>query len=73
VLAKYADLLCAVPLPTYSPKLNLIERRRCFLRRKVMRNYLFECITDLVTAVERFLADMNNNRAETLFVIGNLQ
>lgn len=73
VLAKYADRLCVVALPTYSPKLNLIERLWKHLRRKVTHNHLFACIADLVAAVERFLTDMNTRRAEVLSVIGNPQ
>jgi putative transposase len=73
VLTKYADRLCVVALPTYSPKLNLIERLWKHLRRKVTHNHLFQCITDLIAAVEQFLTDLNKHRAEVLSVIGNPQ
>lgn len=73
VLAKYADRLCVVALPTYSPKLNLIERLWKHLRRKVTHNHLFACIADLVAAVEQFLTGLNDRRAEVLSVIGNPQ
>lgn len=73
VLANYADRLCVVPLPTYSPKLNWIERLWKHLRRKVTHNHLFDCITDLVAAVDQFLTGINGHRTEVLSVIGNLQ
>jgi putative transposase len=71
VLAKYADRLEVVGLPTYSPKLNLIERLWKYLRRKVTHNHLFDCIADLVAAVDEFLADLDSRRSEVLSVIGN--
>lgn len=73
VLAKYADRLGVVPLPTYSPKLNLIERLWKHLRRKVTHNYLFAGIDDLVAAVKQFLTDLDSHRVEVLSVIGNPQ
>lgn len=73
VLDKYADRLCVVALPTYSPQLNLIERLWKHLRRKVTHNHLFKCIDDLVAAVEQFLTSLNDRPAEVLSVIGNPQ
>lgn len=70
-LTKYADRLCVVALPTYSPKLNLIERLWKHLRRKVTHNHLFTCIGDLVAAVEQFLTSLNKHPVEVLSVIGN--
>ena len=72
-LAKYADRLQVMALPTYSPKLNLIERLWKHLRRKVTHNHLFEGIDDLVTAVEQFFAYLAAHPAEVLSVIGNPQ
>ena len=73
MLAKYADRLCVVALPTYSPKLNLIERFWKHLRRKVTHNHLFKGIDALVAAVEQFLTSLNDRRTEVLSVIGNPQ
>lgn len=73
MLAKYADRLEVMALPTYSPKLNLIERLWKHLRRKVTHNHLFGCIADLVAAVTKFLTDLDGSRAEVLSVIGNPQ
>lgn len=73
VLEKYTDRLTVVPLPTYSPKLNLIERLWKHLRRLVTHNHMFASIADLIVAVEQFFADMNGNRSVVLSVIGNPQ
>lgn len=71
LLAKYADRLFLIPLPTYAPKLNLIELLWKHLRRQVTHNHLFETITDLVEAVEQFFCRLNANRSEVLSVIGS--
>ena len=70
VLARYADRLTLVPLPTYSPKLNLIELLWKYLRRKVTHNHLFESVGALVEAVEAFFARLDSHPAEVLSVIG---
>ena len=70
VLEKYADRLFIVPLPTYSPQLNVIERLWKHLRRRVTHNYLFASIEKLVAAVKQFFKDMDSHRTETLSVIG---
>jgi len=73
VLAKYADRLQVMALPTYSLKLNLSERLWKHLRRKVTHNHLFDSIADLVAAVTHFLTDLDSRRSEVLSVIGNPQ
>jgi len=70
VLAQYADRLTLVPLPTYAPKLNVIELLWKHLRRKVTHNHLFESIDQLVMAVNQFLHTMNEHRTELLSVLG---
>lgn len=69
-LEKYADRLEIVALPTYAPKLNVIERFWKYLRRKVTHNHLYETISMLVEAVKDFLNSLNERRAEVLSVIG---
>lgn len=59
-----------VALPTYAPKLNVIEMLWKHLRRKVTHNHLYETISKLVEAVEDFLKSLNERRAEVLSVIG---
>ena len=55
VLDKYADRLTVFALPTYSPKLNVIELLWKYLRRRVTHNHLFQSITALLAAVEDFI------------------
>jgi transposase len=70
ILDKYADRIEVVPLPTYSPKLNIIEMLWKYLRRKVTHNHLFNSIEKLVEAVLEFLKSLNEKPAEVLSVIG---
>jgi transposase len=70
VLARYADRLTVVALPTYSPKLNLIELLWKHLRRKVTHNHLFESLGTLVEAVEAFFVRLDLHPAEVFSVIG---
>ena len=55
VLATYAERLTVFALPTYSPKLNVIELLWKYLRRRVTHNHLFQSITALLAAVEDFI------------------
>jgi transposase len=70
VLESYADRLTVAPLPTYSPKLNVIELLWKYLRRKVTHNHLFDSIETLVEAVEAFFARLDSHPAEVLSAIG---
>ena len=70
VPVRYADRLTIVALPTYSPKLNLIELLWKHLRRKVTHNHLFESVSTLVQAVEAFFVRLDSHPAEVLSVIG---
>jgi transposase len=70
ILDRYADRIEVVPLPTYSPKLNVIELLWKHLRRKVTHNHLFASIEKLVDAVLVFLKSLNEKPAEVLSCIG---
>jgi transposase len=70
LLALYADRLMVVALPTYSPKLNLIELLWKYLRRKVTHNHLFRSVGALIEVVEAFSTDLDSRPAEVLSVIG---
>jgi transposase len=70
VLKCYADRLEPCELPTYAPQLNLIELLWKHLRRKVTHNYLFESVAALIAAVEQFFAELDNQPATVLSVIG---
>jgi hypothetical protein len=71
VLARYADRLCVVGLPTYAPQLNVIERLWKRLRRQVTHNHLFTGLTELVAAVEQFFRDLDSRLADVRALIGN--
>lgn len=70
VLDSYADRLVVAPLPTYSPKLNLIELLWKYLRRKVTHNHLFDSVATLIEAVEAFFTGLDSDPAGVLSVIG---
>jgi hypothetical protein len=70
-LAKYADRLEVFHLPTYSPKLNLIEFVWKHLRSVVTHNHLFGSIEALVEAARQFFADLAADPAKVLSIIGN--
>lgn len=70
VLERYADRLIICPLPTYAPKLNVIELLWKYLRRKVTHNHLFESVAALTTAVETFFTELDRQPATVLSVIG---
>lgn len=57
-LAEHADEIELVCLPTYSPKLNPVERFWKHLRRRVTHNHLFHTIDRLMEAVQAFFRDM---------------
>ena len=69
-LEQYADQLILFALPTYSPRLNLIELLWKHLRRKVTHNHLFKTISKLVDAVCSFLDALNQTPSLTLSIIG---
>jgi putative transposase len=70
-LQRYADRLTVVALPTYAPKLNVIELFWKYLRRKVTHNHLFHSVTALLEAVEEFLRSMQTRPQEVLSIIGH--
>jgi len=70
VLERYADRLEVVALPTYSPKLNLIELLWKYLRRKVTHNHLFDSVSALIEAVEAFFIGLDAHPGAVLSVIG---
>jgi len=71
LLERYADRLRVLPLPTYAPKLNVIELLWKYLRRKVTHNHLYATIDKLVEAVEEFFKGLDTNSLQVLSVIGN--
>lgn len=57
-LAELQDEIELVCLPTYSPKLNPVERFWKHLRRKVTHNHFFQTMEQLMAAVSSFFRDM---------------
>jgi transposase len=70
VLDKYAARIEIVPLPTYSPKLNVIELLWKYLRRQVTHNHLFETIDTLVEALSEFLKSLRQRPQLVLSIVG---
>ena len=70
VLERYADRVVVCPLPTYAPKLNVIELLWKHLRRKVTHNHLFESVAALTAAVDAFFTQLDQQPATVLSVIG---
>jgi len=71
VLDKYADRLEVFALPTYSPKLNVIEWLWKYLHAKVTHNHLFGSIDELLSAVRDFIDELVSDKARVLSVIGS--
>lgn len=71
VLTTYADCLEVYRLPTYAPKLNVIEWLWKEMRAKVTHNHPFQSIDALVTAVADFFADLLTAPQRVLSIIGN--
>ncbi len=57
-LTEHQDEIELVCLPTYSPKLNAVERFWKHLRRQVTHNYFFHTMERLIDAVTSFFRDM---------------
>lgn len=57
-LAEHQDEIELVCLPTYSPKLNAVERFWKQLRRQVTHNHFFQTMERLMDAVTSFFRDM---------------
>jgi len=58
LLAAHQEEIELVTLPTYSPKLNRVERFWKHLRRRVTHNAFFQTIDRLLDAVTGFFHDM---------------
>jgi transposase len=56
-------------LPTYSPRLNLIERVWRYFRRNVTDNYFFKTMVRLMRAVDAFLTELAGAPATVLKIV----
>ncbi|HZK67643.1 MAG TPA: IS630 family transposase [Chloroflexota bacterium] len=69
-LDKHTDRLELFALPSYSPKLNVIERLWKYLHARVTHNHLFGSIEELLQAVLQFLGELAADKTRVLSVIG---
>jgi len=55
---EYKDCICPVFLPTYSPRLNLIERLWRQMRADITKNHFYESIKEACEAVVQWLENL---------------
>ena len=72
-LTDHKDRLRLVPMPTYSPHLNLIERLWHLMRDQINRSYFFESCTELCEAVIGWLNRLPFSRLRSLMGIHETQ
>jgi len=68
-LLEHQDRLCMVPLPTYSPQLNLIERLWGFMRDKITRSHFYASFEELCEALVGWLERLPFERFQSLMGI----
>ena len=68
-LTDHKDRLRLVPMPTYSPHLNLIERLWHLMRDQINRSYFFESFSELCEAVIGWLQRLPFSRFQSLMGI----
>ena len=62
---------CLVPLPTYSPHLNLIERLWHYMRDNITRSHFYKTFTQLCEALVKWLATLPFARFQSLMGVGS--
>ena len=72
-LIRHKDRLRLVPMPTYSPHLNLIERLWHLMREQINRSYFFESFTELCEAVIGWLQRLPFSRFRSLMGTHEIQ
>ncbi|WP_425347711.1 transposase [Spartinivicinus poritis] len=60
-----------VPLPSYSPDLNLIERFWKVFKKKVLYNKFYETFTEFKKACSRFFIHQHAHADEIYSIMGN--
>lgn len=68
-LLENSHRLMTVPLPTYSPHLNLIEKLWWYMRDKITRNHFHETFTDLCQALVGWFLRLPFERFQSLMGI----
>lgn len=62
---------CLVPMPTYSPHLNLIERLWHFMRDQITRNHFYQSLDHLCQALVEWLYSLPFQRFRSLMGVGS--
>ena len=68
-LLENANRLCLVPMPTYSPNLNLIERLWKYMRDNITRNHFYSSFKELCEALVDWLETLPFERFMSLIGI----
>ncbi len=68
-LLENTDRLCLVPMPTYSPNLNLIERLWKYMRDNITRNHFYSSFKELSEALVDWLKTLPFERFMSLIGI----
>ncbi len=64
------ERLVLVPLPTYSPHLNIIERLWHYMRDKITRSHFYETFKHLCEALVKWLQMLPFERCKSLMGVG---
>jgi len=72
-LIDHKDRLRLVPMPTYSPHLNLVERLWHLMRDQINRSYFFKSFTELCEVVIGWLDRLPFSRFRSLMGIHETQ
>lgn len=70
---QHTDRVCPVPLPTYSPHLNLIERLWRVMRGHMTRNQFYQSLKELAKAIVEWLETLPLSRFCSLMGIDEAQ
>lgn len=70
-LLEHRERFCLVPMPTYSPHLNLIERLWHLMRDHMTRSYFHETLTHLCEALVRWFERLPFERFRSLMGVGS--
>ena len=65
-LLERSDRLLTVPLPTYSPHLNLIEKLWWYMRQKITRNHFYHTFDELCQSLVEWLQRLPFDRFHSL-------
>jgi transposase len=63
---EYQNRICPVFLPTYSPRLNIIERLWRQMRADITRNHFYESIKGACEAVVQWLENLSFSKFMSL-------